>query len=133
MGAAISVALSAPALAQTQYRVYYDPTPIPPLLILLVFAGAVLILIRTVLNAGWSSSGSTGGGCNCPECTGAHYEREAELMRKITRHQDAHTEMMRSEIGHTRTHGEFRERPDIAEHEQTLREMRNRLVRGWSQ
>jgi hypothetical protein len=52
---------------------------------------------------------------------------QANLMREIARHQDAHTSMMKSEIDRTRAHGEYRERPDIAEHEQRLRELRSRL------
>jgi hypothetical protein len=55
------------------------------------------------------------------------FQSEADHMREIIKHQDAHTALMRSEIDHTRTYGEYRERPDIAEHEQRLRELRSRL------
>jgi hypothetical protein len=55
------------------------------------------------------------------------FQSEADLMREITEHQDAQTAMMRGEIDHARTYGEYRERPEIAEHEQRLRKMRSRL------
>ncbi len=53
--------------------------------------------------------------------------RQARLMREMTAHQDNHTDMMRSEIDRTRTYGEYRERPEIAEHERRIRELRNKL------
>ncbi|MBR1226901.1 hypothetical protein JQ600_18390 [Bradyrhizobium sp. AUGA SZCCT0176] len=77
--------------------------------------------------AGFFDSRGPTGPCNCAECIAARYEQEAQLMRGITQHQDAHTAMMRGEIDHARTYGEYRERPDIAEHEQRLRELRSRL------
>lgn len=125
-GAVVMTAFSSPAFAQMHYEISYQAKPIPPILIVLAIAVAILLLILHGLNAGWFSSGSSGP-CNCPDCTGARYEQEARLFREITRHQDAHTSMMRSEIEHARTIGEYRERPDIAEHEQKLREMRSRL------
>ena len=48
-------------------------------------------------------------------------------MREITKHQEAHSALMRSEIDHARTYGEYRERPEIAEHEQRLRDLRAKL------
>ncbi|UPJ50370.1 hypothetical protein IVB30_02755 [Bradyrhizobium sp. 200] len=55
------------------------------------------------------------------------FQNEADLMHKIAKHQDAQTALMRSEIDYARTHGEHRERPEIAEHEQRLRELRSKL------
>lgn len=128
VGSIGSMVFSTPALAQVRYEVYYDPKPIPPILLVLVLAVGGLLLIAYGLDAGWfSSSRSSRGPCNCPECTGVRYEQEAQLIREITWHQDAHTDMMRSEIKHAQTHGEYREREDIAAHEQRLRELRSRL------
>lgn len=78
--------------------------------------GGTLLLIAESLSSGTSGSDDSD-----------RYSRQADLMRDITRLQDAHTSMMRSEIDRTRAHGEYRERPDIAEHEQRLRELRSRL------
>ena len=83
---------------------------------LITVAGA-LLLIGELLSA------RTAFGSNDSD----RYDRQANLMRDIARHQDAHTSMMRSEIDRTRAHGEYRERPDIAEHEHRLRELRSRL------
>lgn len=52
--------------------------------------------------------------------------RQARLMREMTAHQDSHTDMMRSEIERSRTHGEHRDLPQIEEHEQRLRDLRRK-------
>jgi hypothetical protein len=123
---AASLMWSSPVFAQVQYEVYYQTRPIPPLLLVLAILALSVLLFAYALN-GLFSSESSSGPCNCPECTGARYEQQAELMRQITREQDAHTAMMRSEIRHAQTHGEYRERQDIVAHEQRVRELLGRL------
>lgn len=118
------LSLTTEAFCQTQYRIYYAPHPDPllDLIVFLAFCLAALLLGRWLV--GWLSSGSSGGPCGCAECVA---KREASIIRELTKHQDAHTALMRSEIDHARTYGEYRERPDIAAHEQRLRELRSRL------
>ena len=118
------LSLSTDAVCQSQYRVYYTPNPDLPLdlIVFLALCLAALLLGRWLV--GWLSSGSSDGPCGCAECVA---KREASLIRELTKHQDAQTALMRSEIDHARTYGEYRERPDIAAHEQRLRELRSRL------
>jgi len=122
-------AMSLPTFAfgqvQYGYQVYVEPDPVLGLLFPLALLGAALLLVAWF--AGWVPTGSSGSPRDPAECAAERYEREANLLREISKHQDAHTALMRSEIDHTRTHGEYRERPDIAEHEQRLRELRSQL------
>lgn len=116
--------LTTDAFCQTQYRIYNTPNPDPPLDLIVFLALCLAALLLVALAIGWLSSASSDGPCGCAECVA---KREASIIRELTKHQDAHTALMRSEIDHARTYGEYRERPDIAAHEQRLRELRSRL------
>ena len=119
-----SLTTDALSQGQYQYRVYYHQPPDPFLDLLLILSLGLAALGLLAWLAGWLSSGSSDAPCDCAECRAS---REASLMREITKHQEAHTALMRSEIDHARTYGEYRECPEIAEHEQRLRELRSRL------
>jgi hypothetical protein len=120
----ISLTTDAFCQGQYQYRVYYTQTPDPILDLLFIAVLCLAALLLAAWLAGCLSSGSSDSPCDCAESVA---EREASLMREITKQQDAHTALMRSEIDHARTSGEYRELPEIAEHEQRLRELRSKL------
>ena len=135
-GAVAASAISSSAIAQVQYRyAYREPTFADhffylvfstlthPLVLLLFAAWAALHIIPWAIE----SSRESNEPCNCAECVA---ERETSLMREITKHQDAHTAMMRSDIELTRMSAVYGERPDIAAHEQRLNELRNQLQQG---
>lgn len=139
-GAVAASAISSSAIAQAQYRyAYREPTFAEsflsllfsalfsalthPLVLLLLAAWAALHIIPWAIE----SSRESNEPCNCAECVA---ERETSLMHEITKHQDAHTAMMRSDIELTRMSAVYGERPDIAAHEQQLNELRNQLQQG---
>lgn len=135
-GAVAASAISSSAIAQVQYRyAYRQPTFAEiffdclfsalthPLVLLLLAAWAALHIIPWAIE----SSRESNEPCNCAECVA---ERETSLMHEITKHQDAHTAMMRSDIELTRIAAVYGERPDIAAHEQRLHELRNQLQQG---
>jgi hypothetical protein len=127
-GAVGAMSLPTRAFGQVQYGyrvIQVQPDRFLDLLLIIALCLSALLLVAWL--AGWLSSESSGSPCDCAECTAKRYAREANLLREITNHQDAHTVMMRGEIDHARTYGEYRERPDIAAHEQRLRELRSRL------
>lgn len=130
-GALGVISLATPAFGQTQYgyRGYAQPSLFSGLWLPLVLL-ALAAFLHWANQEGWFSSESSGSPCGCDECQAERYESQAELMREITKHQDAHTAMMRSEIELTRISAVYGERPDIAAHEQRLHELRNQLQQG---
>ena len=131
-GVVAATSFVAPAFGQTQYgnRGYVQPSLFSDLLLPIGLLLGLVAFLNWALQEGWFSSASSESPCDCEECSAKHYESQAELMREITKHQDAHTAMMRSEIELTRMSAVYGERPDIAAHEQRLNELRNQLQQG---
>lgn len=124
-GALGLISVTTDAFGQGQYRVYYAPNPNPFFDFILALAFVLAPIFAIAWLAGWLPSEPPDAPCDCAECVA---EREASLMLEITKHQDTHTAMMRSEIELTRVSAVYGERPDIAAHEQRLHELRNQLT-----
>ena len=123
-----AISLPGDALAQISERYTSYPNPTTKMIdnmqwgLNVWFAVSMAIILIAVISCAWrdvirekASESET------------QLHRQARLMREMAAHQDSHTDMMRSEIDRTRAYGEYRERPEIAEHEQRIRELRNKL------